>query len=82
MGRGQSNPYLESQLQQGDYMTNKRSINLLSEQTMSTNYPLIPSIASTITNPANLVEGVAADGWVRGGATTRDMYYGDGQCKY
>jgi hypothetical protein len=29
-----------------------------------------------------LVEGVAADGWVRGGATTRDMFYGDGQCKY
>jgi hypothetical protein len=27
-----------------------------------------------------LVEGVAADGWVRGGAPTRDMFYGNGQC--
>ena len=37
-------------------------------------------IASTVTNPANLVEGVAQDGWVRGGAPTRDMFYGNGQC--
>jgi hypothetical protein len=83
MGRGQSNPYLESQLQQGDYLTNKRSINLLSEQTVSTNYPLVPSIASTITNPVNLVEGVASEGWVRGGANTRTMFCDNGsQCKY
>ena len=71
MGRGPSNPYLESQLQQGDYLTNKRSVNLLSEQEVSSNYPLIPTIASTITNPANLVESVAHDGWVRGGSSTR-----------
>jgi hypothetical protein len=73
---------LESQLQQGDYLTNKRSVNLLSEQQWSSNYPLIPSIASTVTNPANLVEGVAQDGWVRGGTSTRDMFCGDSQCKY
>jgi hypothetical protein len=35
-----------------------------------------------VTNPANLVEGVAQDGWVRGGTSTRDMFYGDSQCKY
>jgi len=80
LGRGQSNPYLESQLQQGDYLTNKRSVNLLSEQQMSCNYPLIQSIASTVTNPANLVESVAMDGWVRGGVSSRDMYYGDANC--
>jgi hypothetical protein len=80
LGRGQSNPYLESQLQQGDYLTNKRSVNLLSEQQMSCNYPLIQSIASTVTNPANLVESVAMDGWVRGGASSRDMFYGDANC--
>lgn len=83
LGRGQSNPYLESQLQQGDYLTNKRSVNLLSEQPMTGNYPLIQSIASSVTNPANLVESVAHDGWVRGGASSRDMYYDDAnQCKY
>ena len=35
--------------------------------------PLIPSVAATIQNPANLVEGVAAEGWVRGGVPTKDM---------
>ena len=34
-------------------------------------YPLIPSIESTINNPNNLVEGVAYDGWVRGGIPSR-----------
>ena len=37
------------------------------------NYPLIPSIQNTITNPANLVEGVAADGWIRGGVPSREL---------
>lgn len=75
LGRGMSNPYLESQLQQGDYLTNKRSINSLSEQSYMTysNTPLLPSIAATINNPANLVEGVAADGWVRGGVPSREL---------
>jgi hypothetical protein len=38
-----------------------------------TNYPLLPSIQATVTNPANLVEGVAADGWIRGGLPSRDL---------
>ena len=33
--------------------------------------PLIPSIESTVTNPANSVEGVAAEGWIRGGVPSR-----------
>ena len=34
-------------------------------------YPLIPSLESTISNPANLVEGAAAPGWIRGGVPSR-----------
>ena len=37
-------------------------------------YPLVPSIKATVTNPANLVEGVASDGWVRGGVPSREDY--------
>jgi len=37
------------------------------------NYPLIPSIESTVSNPANLVEGIAADGWIRGGLPSRNL---------
>lgn len=75
LGRGECNPLLESKLIQGDVTINKRSVNLLSEQCYSNylNYPLIPSIASTVSNPSNLIEGVAADGWVRGGIPSREM---------
>ena len=37
------------------------------------NYPLIPSIANSVTNPANLVEGVADEGWIRGGLPSREL---------
>ena len=35
--------------------------------------PLVPSLQATIQNPANLVEGVAAKGWIRGGIPTREL---------
>jgi len=75
LGRGMSNPVLESQIQQGDLANNKKSINLTSEisHIPYTNVPLIPSLEATITNPANLVEGVAADGWIRGGLPSREL---------
>lgn len=75
LGRGECNPLLESKLIQGDLTINKRSVNLLSEQCYSNylNYPLIPSISSTVTNPSNLVEGVASEGRVRGGIPSREM---------
>jgi len=75
LGRGSSNPVLESHIQQGDMITNKKSINTTTEQSHMpySNYPLLPSIENSITNPANLVEGVAADGWIRGGVPSREL---------
>ena len=75
LGRGSSNPVLESHIQQGDMITNKKSINTTTEQSYIPymNYPLIPSIENSITNPANLVEGVAAEGWIRGGVPSREL---------
>ena len=75
LGRGSSNPVLESHIQQGDMITNKKSINTTTEQSYIPylNYPLLPSIENSITNPANLVEGVAAEGWIRGGLPSRAM---------
>ena len=75
LGRGSSNPVLESHIQQGDMITNKKSINTTTEQSYMpySNYPLIPSIENSITNPANLVEGVAVDGWIRGGVPSREL---------
>ena len=75
LGRGPSNPVLASQIQQGDMVTNKKSVNTTSEMSYSErqNYPLIEPLAATIQNPANLIEGVAADGWIRGGLPSRDL---------
>lgn len=75
LGRGSSNPILESILFQGERNTNRKSIDPSSE----TSYiplsqpPLIPSLASTINNPANLIEGVAEKGWIRGGIPSREL---------
>ena len=75
LGRGSSNPVLESHIQQGDMISNKKSINTTTEQSYIPymNYPLLPSIANSVTNPANLVEGVASDGWIRGGVPSREL---------
>jgi hypothetical protein len=34
---------------------------------------MIPSLAASITNPTNLIEGAAAEGWIRGGLPSRDL---------
>jgi len=75
LGRGESNPLVESRLWQGDYNINKKSINPTSEVCFVNHemYPLIPSIATTVTNPSNLVEGVAVNGWIRGGIPSREL---------
>lgn len=75
LGRGPSNSILESQIQQGEMVNNKKSINTTSEYSYIpySNYPLLPSIQATITNPSNLVESAAAEGWIRGGLPSRDL---------
>tara|TARA_Y100000992_G_scaffold302429_1_gene276525 strand:- start:576 stop:1205 length:630 start_codon:yes stop_codon:yes gene_type:complete len=75
LGRGSVNPVLESQLMQGDLNINKKTVNHLTEKSYI-NYhhtPMIPSLAASITNPSNLIEGAAAEGWIRGGLPSRDL---------
>jgi hypothetical protein len=75
LGRGPSNIVLESQIQQGNTNINRKSISTTSETSHFSHhaYPLIPQIKATISNPANLVEGEAAEGWIRGGLPSRDL---------
>jgi hypothetical protein len=76
LGKGPFNPDLESKLQQTDtFSNNKKSVNTMSEISYMplTNYPLLPAIQETVTNPTYLVEGVASNGWVRGGVPSREM---------
>ena len=75
LGRGKCDPMLESQMQQGDFANNKKSINPSSEvcYTPYYNTPMIPSLQATINNPVNLIESSAAEGWIRGGLPSREL---------
>jgi hypothetical protein len=75
LGRGSVNPVMEAQIQQGETLVNKRSVNNLSEKSYIKYHqtPLLPSIQNKVTNPANSVEGVASEGWIRGGVPSREL---------
>tara|TARA_Y100000996_G_C22513007_1_gene639224 strand:+ start:594 stop:1178 length:585 start_codon:yes stop_codon:yes gene_type:complete len=74
LGRGPSRPVIESRLQQGGYSGNKKSCKTVTEKPFNYDQtPLVPSLAASIQNPNNLVEGVAADGWIRGGLPSREL---------
>ena len=76
LGRGASNTHLETQLRMGTNNTNKKSLDPNSEVS-HLNYlytPLLPSLETSINNPANCVEGIAAEGWVRGGVPSREAF--------
>jgi hypothetical protein len=79
LGRGACHPELESQLQQGDRQSAKKSVLQTTEQSHIpySVTPMVPSLAKTVTNPVNLVEGVAMEGWVRGGLPSREMAKND-----
>jgi len=75
LGRGSVNPVMESQIQQGEQLVNKKSINNLSEKSYIKYHqtPLLPAVQQKINNPANQIESVASDGWVRGGVPSREL---------
>jgi hypothetical protein len=66
---------MESQMLQGDLNTNKKTVNKLSEKSYIkySNTPLIPDVKKNIQNPANYVEGMASEGWIRGGVPSREL---------
>ena len=59
---------------QGASVLDKKSCKTITEkQLVNRDNDLVPSLKSTIQNPANLVEGVAANGWIRGGLPSREL---------
>lgn len=75
MGRGSVDPILEAQIQQGESITNKRTVTNLPEKSYLkySQTPLLPDIKEKIDNPAYCVESVASEGWVRGGVPSREL---------
>lgn len=75
LGKGSVDPILEAQIQQGDLSTNKRSVTRMPEKSYMkyTTTPLLADIKDRVTNPAYCVEGVASEGWIRGGIPCREL---------
>jgi len=75
LGRGPARPVLESRLQQGAMINDTKSCKTITETSFGnyTQTPLLATLQATIQNPHNLVEGVAADGWIRGGLPSREL---------
>tara|TARA_A100001011_G_scaffold312416_1_gene329846 strand:- start:5145 stop:5723 length:579 start_codon:yes stop_codon:yes gene_type:complete len=74
LGRGPGNPVLESKLMQGANLSDKKSCKQITEKSFrNTDVQLVPTLKATIQNANNLVEGVAADGWIRGGLPSREL---------
>lgn len=75
LGRGSVNPVTESQIQQGESIINKKTVNNMSEKCYIKYHhtPLLPSVQENITNPNNLVEDSAKNGWIRGGVPSREL---------
>ena len=75
LGRGNVDVNEETFILHGELNTNKKTVNPSSETSYMkySNYPLIPSIQNSITDPNYLVEGAASEGWVRGGVASREL---------
>ena len=74
LGRGGGDPTIESQLQQGELIDHRKSVNTVMDKPFInySEYPLQDDIKSYINNPANQVEELAMNGWTRGGSSARE----------
>lgn len=75
LGRGSCDPVVESNLLQGDVVSNKKSISTISETTYIDykNYPMMDALKDTVTNPNYIIQENAMDGWTRGGSSSRQQ---------
>ena len=75
LGKGNVDPVMESNIQQGDQISHRKTNTEFSEKSYINHQytPMIASLANSISNPVHSVEGIAAAGWIRGGLPSRDL---------
>jgi hypothetical protein len=77
MGRGSGNSYLESQLRPGESTGERKQCNTLAGITIPNidpnSMPMIDHIRNSIQDPRHLITEEALQGWVRGGAPSRQI---------
>ena len=83
LGRGSADPSLESQLQQGELVSDKKSVSTIMEKSFApySLYPTDAKMEEYVKNPKNTVQEAALDGWTRGGVLTRNMAGDNGLVK-
>lgn len=74
LGRGSCDPALESQLQQGEPVTEKKSVSTIMEKSFGAYslYPTDSKMENQVKDASHTVEEAAMEGWVRGGMSTRE----------
>jgi hypothetical protein len=75
LGRGSADPTLETQLLQGEVVSDKKSVSTIMEKSFTpySLYPTDSKMENFVKDPKNTVQEAALDGWRRGGMATRDM---------
>lgn len=75
LGRGSVNPVVESQIQQGEQIVNKRSVNHLGEKSYIkySQTPLLSNMKSSLDNMSVAMATNESNGWVRGGVPSREL---------
>jgi hypothetical protein len=72
LGRGSCDTVAESQLQQGEHVTEKKSISTVTDKSLL-RYRMVPNDSKMAARVSNYkVEESAHNGWVRGGGTSRN----------
>jgi hypothetical protein len=80
MAGGRGNPNVESLLQHSEHVRMGKECGTVTEEFFTQQYtPMIPILRENVQNPRNLVEEVAASGWIHGGIPTRS-YLRDVNC--
>ena len=77
LGRGSCDPSLESQLMQGEIVSDKKSVSTIMDKSFNqySMYPLDNRMTERVKNTSYTVEESALDGWVRGGIASREMEF-------
>jgi hypothetical protein len=75
LGRGSCDPNVESQLRFGEAVSDKKSVSTIMSQSFMgyTFQPADQEMEEHVKDPRFTVEEAALDGWIRGGAATREM---------
>ena len=77
MGRGSGDSFLESQLRPGEATLEKKQCNTLSGISIPNinpeHMPMIDHLKNNIQNPTHIIHHDALEGWVRGGAPSRQI---------